>query len=104
MSHSLRRLMTVALSVAALAAAPMAAITVVPPAVSSACPPGQTGVTNGCAPFCLPGLLSTPRPGCASGSGATPASATAVEWHCVTSSFALRPRIPIPLVGIAACV
>ncbi|MET0994346.1 MAG: hypothetical protein ABWY20_09795 [Mycobacterium sp.] len=57
MSHSLRRLMTVALSVAALAAAPMAAITVVPPAVSSACPPGQTGVTDGCAPFCLPGLL-----------------------------------------------
>ena len=55
MSHSLRRLMTVALSVAALAAAPMAAITVVPPAVSSACLPGETAGASACAPFCLPG-------------------------------------------------
>ena len=57
MSHPLRRLMTAVLSMAALAAAPIAAVTVVAPAVSTACPPGQTGVTNGCAPFCLPGLL-----------------------------------------------
>ena len=57
MTHPLRRIVTAALSVAALAAAPMAAVTVAPPAVSSACPPGETGVTNGCAPFCLPGLV-----------------------------------------------
>ena len=90
MSHSLRRLMTVALSVAALAAAPMAAITVVPPAVSSACPPGQTGVTNGCAPFWPAGVAARhPDRVVRQGSGATPASATAVEWHCVTSSFSV---------------
>jgi hypothetical protein len=57
MTHRLRRLTTAALSVAALAAAPMATVTVVSPAVSSACLPGETGVTNGCAPFCLPGLM-----------------------------------------------
>ncbi len=50
MTQSLRRL-TVA---AALAALPMAGVTVLTPAISSACLPGETGVTNGCAPFCLP--------------------------------------------------
>jgi hypothetical protein len=54
---TLRRLFAAALSVAALAAAPMAVVTVAAPAVGSACPPGETGVTNGCAPFCLPGLV-----------------------------------------------
>ncbi|WP_102143611.1 hypothetical protein [Mycobacterium hubeiense] len=55
MTHSVRRLATSALAVALLAA-PMVAS----PAISSACPPGETGVTNGCAPFCLPGMyLST---------------------------------------------
>jgi hypothetical protein len=56
MTDALRRLMTAAVAVAALVAAPMAVVTVVSPAVSSACLPGETGVTNGCAPFCLPGL------------------------------------------------
>jgi hypothetical protein len=57
MTHPLRRLVTATLAVAALAAAPLAAVTVASPAVSSACAPGETGVTNGCAPFCLPGLV-----------------------------------------------
>jgi hypothetical protein len=57
MTASLRRLMVAALSVAALAAAPTAVLTVAPPDASSSCPPGQTGVTHGCAPFCLPGLV-----------------------------------------------
>jgi hypothetical protein len=56
MTHPLRRLVGAALSVAALAAAPIAGVTVALPATSSACPPGETGVTNGCSPFCLPGL------------------------------------------------
>lgn len=43
------------LSLAALAAAPMGVTTIVTPAVSAACAPGETGVTNGCAPFCVPG-------------------------------------------------
>jgi hypothetical protein len=51
MAHSLRKLIAAALSVAAL----MAGAIVLTPAVSSACLPGETGVTNGCAPFCLPG-------------------------------------------------
>ncbi|WP_372448152.1 hypothetical protein [[Mycobacterium] fortunisiensis] len=38
-----------------LAAGSMA-VTSTPAAVPSAgCPPGETGVTNGCAPFCVPG-------------------------------------------------
>ncbi len=55
MTHSLRPLVTAVLAVAALASAPMAGIIVFSPAVSSACLPGETGVTNGCAPVCLPG-------------------------------------------------
>jgi len=57
MLQPLRRLVIGAFSVAALAAAPMAVVTFASPAVSSACLPGETGVTNGCAPFCLPGLM-----------------------------------------------
>jgi len=34
----------------------MAVVTFVLPALGSACLPDETGVTNGCAPFCLPGL------------------------------------------------
>jgi hypothetical protein len=56
MTAILRRLITAALLLAALVIAPMAAVTVLSPAVGSACLPGETGVTNGCAPFCLPGL------------------------------------------------
>jgi hypothetical protein len=49
----MRRLVIAALSAAAVA--PMAAAVVAPPAVNTACADGETGVTNGCAPFCLPG-------------------------------------------------
>ena len=55
MTHSPRRLATAALAVAALAAAPMAMVIVLSLAISSACLPGETGATNGCAPFCVPG-------------------------------------------------
>lgn len=55
MTHPWRRLITTALFVAALASTPLAVTTVASPAVSSACAPGETGITNGCAPFCLPG-------------------------------------------------
>ena len=55
MTHSLRRLTAAALSVAGLATLPMAGNIVFSPAVSSACLPGETGVTDNCAPFCLPG-------------------------------------------------
>jgi hypothetical protein len=50
----MRRLLIAALSAVALTAAVATAITA-PPAVNTACLPGETGVTNGCAPFCLPG-------------------------------------------------
>jgi hypothetical protein len=50
----MRRLLIAALSAGALAAA-MVPATIAPPAVNTACLPGETGVTNGCAPFCLPG-------------------------------------------------
>ena len=43
------------LAVAALATVPMAGLIVVSAPVASACLPGETGVTNACAPFCLPG-------------------------------------------------
>ncbi|WP_422743687.1 hypothetical protein ACN27E_18620 [Mycobacterium sp. WMMD1722] len=55
---------------AALCAGSLTGVGVVlTPAVSGACLPGETGVTNGCAPFCLPGKyldmstgLCTPAP------------------------------------------
>ena len=50
----MRRLLIAALSAVALTAA-VAPATIAPPAVNTACAPGETGVTNGCAPFCLPG-------------------------------------------------
>ena len=49
------RLAAAALAATGLAALPMAGVIVFTPAVSSACLPGETGVTNGCAAFCLPG-------------------------------------------------
>jgi hypothetical protein len=49
----MRRLVIAALSAAAVA--PIVAAVVAPPAVNTACADGETGVTNGCAPFCLPG-------------------------------------------------
>jgi hypothetical protein len=56
MAIPVRRGVLAALAVAALTAAPMGVVTVVSPAVSSACQPGETGVIYGCSPFCLPGL------------------------------------------------
>jgi len=50
----MRRLLIAALSAVALTAL-VAPATNAPPAVNTACLPGETGVTNGCAPFCLPG-------------------------------------------------
>lgn len=58
MARTIRRGVRTALwglSVAALATAPMGVTTIVAPAVNAACQPGETGVTNGCAPFCVPG-------------------------------------------------
>jgi hypothetical protein len=53
---TLRRLLIAALfAAAALAAAPSAAVSVAQPIGS--CPPNEVGVTNGCSPFCLPGLV-----------------------------------------------
>jgi len=43
------------LVIAALSAAAVAPSVIAPTAVNTACAPGETGVTNGCAPFCLPG-------------------------------------------------
>jgi hypothetical protein len=50
----MRRLGIAVLSAAVLTAAAALAATT-PQAVNTACAPGETGVTNGCAPFCLPG-------------------------------------------------
>lgn len=47
------------LGIAALSALALSVVLAVsdppPPAVITACADGETGVTNGCAPFCLPG-------------------------------------------------
>ncbi len=51
MTHSLRTLTSAALRWRRR----WPAAVVFTPAVSSACVDGETGVTNGCAPFCLPG-------------------------------------------------
>jgi hypothetical protein len=53
-TEPMRRLVIAALSAVALMAAMTPAL-IAPPAVNTACLPGETGVTNGCAPFCLPG-------------------------------------------------
>jgi hypothetical protein len=50
----MRRLVIAALSAVALTAAMVPAF-IAPAAINTACPDGETGVTNGCAPFCLPG-------------------------------------------------
>ncbi|MHC9296071.1 hypothetical protein ACRCUN_26710 [Mycobacterium sp. LTG2003] len=55
MANAVRRGVLTMLSAAALAVTPMGVTTIVTPAVSAACLPGETGVTNGCAPFCVPG-------------------------------------------------
>ena len=57
MNHLVRPLVTAALSGAVLVAASTAMFMAGSSAVSLACAPGETGVTNGCAPFCLPGLM-----------------------------------------------
>jgi hypothetical protein len=50
----MRRLLIAAMSAGALTAA-MAPALIAPAPVNTACLPGETGVTNGCTPFCLPG-------------------------------------------------
>jgi hypothetical protein len=50
----MRRLLIATLSEVALTAA-MAPVIIAPPAVNSACAPGETGGATSCAPFCLPG-------------------------------------------------
>lgn len=59
MRSPLRRLM----AALALASVPMAGVVVFTPAVSAACLPGETGITNGCAPFCLPDKALDTRTG-----------------------------------------
>jgi hypothetical protein len=53
-TEPMRRLLIAALSAVALTAA-MAAVLVAPPAVNTACAPGETAGATACAPFCLPG-------------------------------------------------
>lgn len=81
MANALRRGMLTMVSVAVLAAASMGVATIATPTVSAACLPGETGVTNGCAPFCLPGkqldtatglCLPVPPPPPAPNGNATP--------------------------------
>jgi hypothetical protein len=55
MASRVRRNLTTVLSALVLAAAPMGIATSVTPTVSAGCPPGETGVIYGCAPFCVPG-------------------------------------------------
>ncbi|HEX9496864.1 MAG TPA: hypothetical protein VF926_00375 [Mycobacterium sp.] len=50
----MRRLVIAALSAVALTAA-MAPVLIAPPAVNTACAPGETAGATACAPFCLPG-------------------------------------------------
>jgi hypothetical protein len=58
MSRTLRRV-----TAALVAAGAMSAVPMITPAVSSACLPGETGVTNGCAPFCTPDKALDTRTG-----------------------------------------
>jgi hypothetical protein len=53
-TEPMRRLIIAALSAVALTAA-MAPVLIAPPAVNTACAPGETAAATTCAPFCLPG-------------------------------------------------
>lgn len=55
MTRAVWRGVLTVVSAAVLSAGSMAVATIVAPASNSACPPGETGVTNGCSPFCIPG-------------------------------------------------
>jgi hypothetical protein len=81
MASRARRGVTSVLSAVVLATAPMGVATVVTPTVSAGCPPGETGVIYGCAPFCVPGrhldtatglCLPDPQPQAAPNGVATP--------------------------------
>jgi hypothetical protein len=50
-----RLLGAVVLTATALAGPVAAAVQTAPATSTAQCPPGQTGVIYGCAPFCLPG-------------------------------------------------
>jgi hypothetical protein len=54
---TLRRLLVGALSVAALTAAPITAVSSAQPGPLGSCPPGETAAATTCSPFCLPGLV-----------------------------------------------
>lgn len=81
MASAVWRGVYIAVSAAALTAGSIAVGTIVTPAPSSACAPGETGVTNGCSPFCVPGrqldiatglCLPVPPPPAAPNGVATP--------------------------------
>jgi hypothetical protein len=54
----MRRMVIATLSAAALSVAPMAAVT-----AAAQPPPGYTGITNGCNPFCVPGKFLNTQTG-----------------------------------------
>jgi hypothetical protein len=63
MTHPIARY-AVAIFVAAAAIAPFGAAALTASTTSTAqCPPGETGVIYGCAPFCLPGKYLSPENG-----------------------------------------
>ena len=83
----MRRLLIAALSAEALTAA-IAPVLIAPPAVNTACLPGETGVIYGCAPFCLPGSTGHPDRFVHAGAG----SATAApEWLCAAICLDVAP-------------
>jgi hypothetical protein len=53
-TEPMRRVVIAALSAAAMTAA-LASAAIAPPAVNTACAPGETAGATACAPFCLPG-------------------------------------------------
>lgn len=63
MPHRMRRSIAASLAAGALGVASIAGLAVISPAVASACPPGYTGITNGCNPFCVPGKFLNAQTG-----------------------------------------
>jgi hypothetical protein len=59
----LRRFLTAVLFAAALSAAPVSAPVAAAQPGNCCCPPGQTGVIYGCAPFCIEGKYLDPNTG-----------------------------------------
>lgn len=60
-TQTIRRFLVAAVAAAAAVALPLVATVRTVPATSIAqCPPGQTGVIYGCAPFCVEGKYLSP--------------------------------------------